>query len=308
MASFTTADGRTLRTVEGFRREVLEAFPSKTPTAAWSQDNYARLARRRVRNAESRVRRIARHRGSVGGADVLDVGCGMGIETVVTGLKPVRSVVGIDLAITLLEGGEQGDRARRLGQDVLADLGLHDDLEDVLRQRPIRFAVMDAAALDFADASFDVLCTDASLEHLRPLPAALAEMARVVRPGGLLVHAIDPYFWLKGCHRRGVLDLPWAHARLSPEDLWRFVKEREGRARAIRTSRWLASLNQLSLDGWWRAFEAADAFDVLEWRETRSSIAEAMLAQHPDVLSSLRPGIESRDLVCSTLHAVLRRR
>ena len=308
MLSFTTADGRTLRTVDGFRRAILAALPSKTPAADWSQDDYASSAQRRIRTAESRLRRIGRHRGRVEGADVLDIGCGMGIETLLTGLEPVRSVVGVDLTIALLEEGEQADRARRLGQAVLAGRGVADELGDVLDQRPIRFAVMDATALGFADASFDVLCTDASLEHLRPLPVVLTEMARVVRPGGLLVHAIDPYFWMKGCHRRGVLDLPWAHARLGGEDLWRFVKEHEGRSKAIRTSRWLASLNRLTLDGWWRAFEAVEAFDVLEWRTTHSPIAEAMLERHPDVLESLRHGVERRDLVCSALHAVLRRR
>ena len=48
-----------------------------------------------------------------------------------------------------------------------------------------------AEALPFAEASFDVVwCTDV-LEHLADLPAALAQIARVLKPGGTLLVRYD---------------------------------------------------------------------------------------------------------------------
>jgi len=46
------------------------------------------------------------------------------------------------------------------------------------------FVVADAAALPFADASFDTVCSFETLEHLPDRDGYLAEVARVLRPGG----------------------------------------------------------------------------------------------------------------------------
>jgi ubiquinone/menaquinone biosynthesis C-methylase UbiE len=55
------------------------------------------------------------------------------------------------------------------------------------RGLPIAFEVGQATALPFADASFDVCRAARLLEHLPDPGAALAELARVVRPGGRVV-------------------------------------------------------------------------------------------------------------------------
>jgi SAM-dependent methyltransferase len=47
--------------------------------------------------------------------------------------------------------------------------------------------VMRAEKLDFPDASFDLLCSFHAVEHVPPIEQALAEMARVVKPGGRLL-------------------------------------------------------------------------------------------------------------------------
>ena len=44
----------------------------------------------------------------------------------------------------------------------------------------------------------------------------------------MIYHSIDPFYWLKGCHKEGMVDIPWAHARLTPAEYRRFVCEREG--------------------------------------------------------------------------------
>jgi malonyl-CoA O-methyltransferase len=53
--------------------------------------------------------------------------------------------------------------------------------------RPIRCVQADARALPFGDASFDVVFSNLMLQWLAPPDAALAEMRRVLKPGGLLL-------------------------------------------------------------------------------------------------------------------------
>jgi malonyl-CoA O-methyltransferase len=53
--------------------------------------------------------------------------------------------------------------------------------------RPIRCVQADARALPFPDASFDLVFSNLMLQWLAPPDAALAEVRRVLRPGGLLL-------------------------------------------------------------------------------------------------------------------------
>jgi ubiquinone/menaquinone biosynthesis C-methylase UbiE len=48
----------------------------------------------------------------------------------------------------------------------------------------VRFEVADAGALPFADASFDAVVANFLMPHVADLPGVVAELARVVRPGG----------------------------------------------------------------------------------------------------------------------------
>lgn len=48
-------------------------------------------------------------------------------------------------------------------------------------------------ALPFVDGSFDAVFANAALHHMRDIPAALEEMLRVLRPGGVLITTGDAY-------------------------------------------------------------------------------------------------------------------
>jgi SAM-dependent methyltransferase len=50
-----------------------------------------------------------------------------------------------------------------------------------------------ADALPFASDSFDIVCCNAALHHMRDVASSLEEMLRVLRPGGWLVTTGDPY-------------------------------------------------------------------------------------------------------------------
>jgi ubiquinone/menaquinone biosynthesis C-methylase UbiE len=96
------------------------------------------------------------------GADVLEYGCGTGYLSVPLAGR-ARSLTGIDISEVAIE----------LACDAAAAAGAGNT----------RFLTMNAEALELPDASFDLVFGSGILHHL-DLPRALAEVARVLRPGG----------------------------------------------------------------------------------------------------------------------------
>ncbi len=64
-----------------------------------------------------------------------------------------------------------------------------------------------AEKLPFPDSSFDAAWTIHVLEHVSPLEAALEELARVVRPGGVVL--IKPAWFCRSWAASGVMVRPW---------------------------------------------------------------------------------------------------
>jgi ubiquinone/menaquinone biosynthesis C-methylase UbiE len=100
------------------------------------------------------------------GLDLLDVGCGPGTITVeLAALVAPGRVVGIDVSPDPL--AEARGLAERSGVAATFEVG-------------------DVYALAEADGSFDVVHAHQVLQHLTDPVAALREMARVCRPGGVI--------------------------------------------------------------------------------------------------------------------------
>jgi SAM-dependent methyltransferase len=68
----------------------------------------------------------------------------------------------------------------------------------VARRPGMTFAYGTAEAIPFAEGSFDLVTAFDVLEHLDDDVRALREMARVVRPGGLIAVTVPAYGWMWG--------------------------------------------------------------------------------------------------------------
>ncbi len=102
--------------------------------------------------------------GTISGGKVLDVATGSGgfIHLLIEGLRDFDEIIGIDTT----------DRGAAAFTAAFTD-------------RPnIHFAQMDAAQLNWPDASFDTVCISNSLHHLADVPRVLAQLDRVLKPGG----------------------------------------------------------------------------------------------------------------------------
>jgi SAM-dependent methyltransferase len=123
------------------------------------------LRSHRWRTAENSAGYLLPHLSS--GATVLDVGCGPGTITadLATLVTPAR--------VTALE---VTDAALDLARAEIGRRGLVN----------VDFRVGDVHALDFADDTFDVVHAHQVLQHVADPVAALREMRRVTRPGGVV--------------------------------------------------------------------------------------------------------------------------
>lgn len=99
------------------------------------------------------------------GRRVLDLGCGAG-HTALAFAAAGAEVVAVDITEAML------DQGRRLA----AERGLR-----------VRFETGDACGLELDDASFDCVTSRLSAHHYARPTDAVAEAARVLRPGGLLL-------------------------------------------------------------------------------------------------------------------------
>jgi SAM-dependent methyltransferase len=91
----------------------------------------------------------------------------------------------------LLEvGGGQGELAERIRRELGADVSFVDlspRMVELAQARGIDAQVGDVRALPFAAGTFDTVVAAWMLYHVREIDQALAEIARVLEPGGALI-------------------------------------------------------------------------------------------------------------------------
>jgi len=161
--------------------------------------------------------------------DVLDVGCGGGILSERFATAGAR-VVGVDPMAACCQAGAAHARQGSL---------------------PITFLQMRGESLALADASFDVVVAADVLEHVDDLPRVLAEVGRVLRPGGAFVFDTINRTWL------AKLLLVWLGERVlnvvprGTHDPARFVRPKELAARLLAAGLSLRGTQGFGPVGWW---------------------------------------------------------
>jgi len=133
---------------------------------------------------------ILRRYGPPDGLDILDVGCGTGeITARLAQLYPRARLVGVDLI----------GRHLTLGRERCAAFGSR-----------VTFREADAFALPFAGASFDLVVCRHMLQAVPRPEDAMAEMVRVLRPGGRLHLLVEDYGMIHMHPTRLDVDRFWA--------------------------------------------------------------------------------------------------
>lgn len=133
-------------------REIIDHFNE----AAADEENFPSTIDPRIHH----VQLIVDYLGDVNGKRVLDVGCGKGrFARVLAERYPQASITAFDLAEAMLRSVPE----------------------------PLAPCAGSMTALPFRTAAFDCAYATESLEHAVQIETAIAEMCRVVRPGGRIV-------------------------------------------------------------------------------------------------------------------------
>ena len=109
-------------------------------------------------------------------------------------------------------GGGEGELAERVLKELGAEVIGIDQSEamvEIQRGKGIDARVGDATRLPFADGEFDLAIAAWMLYHVPDLDRTVAELARVLRPGGVLVavtNALDHLIELSELARRNAMD------------------------------------------------------------------------------------------------------
>lgn len=113
-----------------------------------------------------RWRHMIAKRAAAMGNTVLDVACGTGDVALDIHAAGAREVIGLDFSPVMIEAATAKARARNSDVD---------------------FLVGDAMALPFTDNTFDACTVSFGLRNMPDYTAAIAEMTRVLRPGGKFI-------------------------------------------------------------------------------------------------------------------------
>ena len=134
------------------------------------------------------------------GISALDVGCGVGDDAfrMAAMVSPIGAVTGVDASARMIAACSSRSRD-----------GLN-----------IEYMQADARRLPFEDASFMRCRTDRVLQHIENPKAAIAEMARVLVPGGILLAFDNNWgtFSISGRDRKTseLMETRWGNAFVNP--------------------------------------------------------------------------------------------
>lgn len=185
----------------------------------------------------------------LGGKRVADIGCGDGIIDlgVAVAAEPA-ALVGFDLRAT------RRDELERMAKEHAGLDALPTGLE---------FRRSKATAIPAETGEFDVVFSWSAFEHVEDPVSMLREVHRILKPSGVLMIRVSPFFHSKdGSHLHEWFPDGFAPFRFSPEDIVERVQDdladdpdwAEERTEEFRT------LNRISLDELGRSLLAADFF------------------------------------------------
>jgi len=245
---------------------------------------------------------------SPSGLSMLEIGCGQLAKQVALFQAEGARITGIDmeeptyhlsprkfLRVGRTNGWERASKslARHLLFDRQGMRGLDAAMPVPVSWKSLDVRVMDAATLDFPDASFDFIFSKAVFEHIADVEAATRELARVLRPDGVVYISTHLYPSLSGGHQ-----LAWLRPDSQPSDRvppWDHLRKNQFPVNTF--------LNKLRINDYRRIF--GSTLEILE--ESVRTEGAGLLT--PDRLSELtEKGYTREDLLTRNLNIVAQRK
>ncbi|MGE0385017.1 MAG: class I SAM-dependent methyltransferase [Gammaproteobacteria bacterium] len=242
--------------------------------------------------------RLCADLGGVAGKRILDVGCGKSGWLTLLLHSAGAQVTGIDTEV--VDPGLRWSKYRRilatngaervlrtLAWDVLFATPYYRELAR-LAPVPLRFEGLDTRAvrgdgMPFDDGTFDAVVSFEVFEHIRDVPAVIADLRRVMKPGGTTYIYVHNWASLSGGHH-----IAWKYPDTAPSRRvppWDHL--RENRYPLIPS--WL---NRHRIHEYRAMFESS--FEIQHWRTTECEGRELLTPR----LAAELPGFTPEELTC----------
>lgn len=194
----------------------------------------------------------------VSGKTILEIGCGEGGVTKALAQEKPKFIIGIE---PMLDGYYYSEGTRTAKEE---------------EGENWRICRGNALNLRFPDNSFDIVISVATFEHIEHLDQCLAEIKRVLKPGGIFYTEYGPIWsgvighhccnWIKS----EVLKIPaWGHLYMTKEEMHAYLtanyskEEADSICRLVYEDKWI---NRIDFKDMKRIFEAS-GMKILELKE-----------------------------------------
>jgi len=174
-------------------------------------------------------------------------------------------------------------------------------LDYQVKHSSVNFSTGDVCQqLPYASNSFDLLFSINSFEHFENPLAAIKEMIRIIRPGGLLFLAFsDLYYSPWGLHASRRLGMPYPQLLFSSSTIQQFVDQ--NLTRLVHTfsdfsdpTKISPYLNGYSLEQYRQIFKSQKSYlKILAYVEAVSLDGLHMIHRYPGIIKDKIPSIES---------------
>lgn len=174
----------------------------------------------------------------------------------------------------------------------------------------LEFHAGNAMELIYRDGLFDFVCSFNAFEHISEPPRALAEMARVTRPGGWIYLTFDPIWTAdSGSHFAHFHERePWAHLVDDPERFEQRIRDAGATDQDIHEAR--VGMNRVRLAAYEQLLqvETSDLGLQLRHYQTWSGYQFTDAEAHPNYTAALQKGYSSAELSTRGIAAVFQKR
>jgi ubiquinone/menaquinone biosynthesis C-methylase UbiE len=188
------------------------------------------------------------------GGHLVDFGCGNGAQTLYF-TEDFDRLTGVDINETFLKDFRREIVSRGLDSKVQA-------------------VVTDGGPIPLPDGAADVVTSFTVLEHVPDEQAALAEMRRILKPGGILIISVPNRWWIFETHGADLPLLPWNRVPLV--SWWpKKLHDRWARARIYRRREVEKLLVQsgFSIDV---SFRMTAPMDMIPWGPVRRMVRSVL--------------------------------
>jgi SAM-dependent methyltransferase len=248
---------------------------------------------------------------TIEGKKVVEIGAYGGATSFALALAGATRVIGTDIAAYYIQQTPGGDISAESVAAKNSELSTQRQAfrqavgEDVSRR--VSFVEDDICSSTLGTESADAILSWEVLEHVKDPACAFEQMYRVLQPGGIAFHEYNPFFSQDGGHSLCTLDFPWGHARISPQDFERYLREIRPSEHEVARAFFRENLNRMTIADLQRYATGAgfDLLSVLPWTESQH-LNELPTEALSDTMGSY-PSCQLTDLISPTVWVLMRK-